>query len=50
VVEGIREAGLPLAESIVDDFAGFDPAFPDPVGSIHLPISPTEPFRKPRGD
>ncbi|MEZ5275341.1 MAG: rhamnogalacturonan acetylesterase [Opitutaceae bacterium] len=50
VIEGIREAGLPLAESIVDDFAGFDPAFPDPVSSIHLPVSPTEPYGKPRGD
>jgi hypothetical protein len=50
VIEGIREAGLPLAQSIVDDFSGFDPAVPDPVDSIHLPVSPTDAFQKPRGD
>lgn len=40
VVQGIRDAGLPLARFISADVTGFDPARPDPVDAFHLPASP----------
>jgi lysophospholipase L1-like esterase len=40
IVQGIREAKLPLADLIADDFAGFTPAQPDPPESFELPPSP----------
>ena len=39
VVQGIRDAGLPLAALIADDFAGFDPAHPDSPDTFALPAS-----------
>ena len=39
VVQGIREAHLPLADQIVEDFTGFDPAHPDFPESFKLPAS-----------
>ena len=39
VVQGIRDAKLSLASSIVDDFAGFDPSRPDPPETFALPPS-----------
>jgi lysophospholipase L1-like esterase len=40
VVQGIRDANVPLAKFIVADFVGFDPAKPDPVDTFNLPPSP----------
>jgi lysophospholipase L1-like esterase len=39
IVAGIRQAKLPLAKFIVDDFTGFDPAHPDPVDQFQMPAS-----------
>jgi len=39
VVQGIRDAHLPLADQIVGDFTGFDPAHPDSPESFKLPAS-----------
>jgi len=49
VVEGIRQAKLPLAKHISDDFKGFDPAHPDPVDSFQMPASPHSSSEKPLG-
>ena len=40
VVQGVRNAQLPLASAITDDFAGFDPAHPDAPETFDLPASP----------
>jgi lysophospholipase L1-like esterase len=39
VVQGIRDAHLPLASLIADDFKGFDPAHPDSPDAFQLPAS-----------
>jgi lysophospholipase L1-like esterase len=50
VVQGIRDAKLDLARFIVDDFAGFDPARPDPAESFAIAPSPRRPTETPRGN
>ncbi len=40
VVQGIRDARLPLAQAIVPEFAGFDPAHPDAPETFRLAASP----------
>jgi hypothetical protein len=40
VIQGIRDAHLPLAACIADDFTGFDPAHPDSPDTFTLPASP----------
>lgn len=40
VVQGIRDAHLPLADQIVDDLPPFDPAHPDSPATFALPASP----------
>jgi lysophospholipase L1-like esterase len=50
IVQGIRDNKLDLARFIVDDFAGFDPAKPDPVESFSLPASPGRMTEAPRGN
>ena len=49
ILEGIKQAKLPLAEFIVDDFKDFDPAHPDPVASFTMPASPAHSKEKPLG-
>jgi lysophospholipase L1-like esterase len=49
VVEGIKQAKLPLAKHIVDDFKDFDPAHPDPAASFTMPASPVYSKEKPLG-
>jgi lysophospholipase L1-like esterase len=39
VAQGIRDAQLPLAARLADDFAGFDPAHPDSPEVFTLPAS-----------
>ncbi len=39
VIQGIRDAHLPLAALIADDFIGFDPAHPDSPEAFALPPS-----------
>jgi lysophospholipase L1-like esterase len=50
VIQGIRDAHLPLAQHIVDDFQGFDPAHPDAPASIAIPPSPVSTDERPRGN
>ncbi|MDR3458384.1 MAG: rhamnogalacturonan acetylesterase [Verrucomicrobiae bacterium] len=50
VVAGIQSARLPLAQSIVADFSGFDPAKPDAVATFEMPASPTASTDKPLGN
>ncbi|HYP17748.1 MAG TPA: rhamnogalacturonan acetylesterase, partial [Opitutus sp.] len=40
IVQGIRDARLPLAQHLVDDVAAFDPAHPDSPDTFALPASP----------
>ncbi|MBC2607971.1 rhamnogalacturonan acetylesterase [Pelagicoccus albus] len=40
VIEQVSKSKLPLAELIVDDFAGFDPASPDDVDTFDMAASP----------
>ena len=50
VVAGIKQAKLPLARSIVDDFGDFDPAKPDAVATFEMPASPNASQEKPLGN
>jgi len=50
VVEGIKQAKLPLAKFIADDFGNFDPAHPDSVASFEMPVSPMVSQEKPLGN
>jgi hypothetical protein len=50
VVQGIRDAQLPLASAIADDFQGFDPAQPDAPEAFALPASPQRSAVSPRGN
>ncbi len=50
VVQGIRDAKLPLADLIADDFAGFDPAHPDSPDTFTLAPSPLRSDVRPRGN
>ncbi|MES1167475.1 MAG: hypothetical protein ABUL68_05670, partial [Pseudomonadota bacterium] len=52
IVLGIKQAGLPLAKFIVDDFGNFDPAHPEPTpATFMVPPDPRPPGggRGPRG-
>lgn len=49
VVLGLRDAKVPAAAFIVDDFA-FDPAHPDPVAAFAVPPSPHHTAQRPLGD
>jgi lysophospholipase L1-like esterase len=50
VVAGIRQAKLPLANSIIPNFGRFEPAKPDPVATFKMPASPRESGERPLGD
>jgi lysophospholipase L1-like esterase len=50
VMTGIRKSGLPLAESIAEDFPHYDPAKPDSVHDFEMPLSPSSSVEKPLGD
>ena len=49
VVQGIRDANLPIARAIIDDFTPFDPAHPDSPDTFSLPASPARSNLAPRG-
>lgn len=49
IVLGMRDAKLPVARHVVDDFA-FDPARPDPVAAFAVPPSPGRTQERPLGD
>ena len=50
IVQGIAESGLGLAKEIVPGFKGFDPAQPDPLESVRIPVSPGPEGQKPLGN
>ena len=50
IIQGIRDAQLPLAAAIASDFTGFDPAHPDAPESFVLPASPQRSDVVPRGN
>ncbi len=50
IIEGIKQAKLPLAESIVDDFGDFSPSKPDAVATFLMPVSPVKSADKPLGN
>ncbi len=50
IAEGIRQNKLPLAGFLADDFAGFDPAKPDPMAGFNVPESPMRSDKKPDGN
>ena len=50
VAQGIRDAGLPLADALADDFTGFDPTRPDDPATFSLPASPLRSDVRPRGN
>jgi lysophospholipase L1-like esterase len=49
VVQGIRDARLPLARHLAADAAPFDPSRPDPPAAFALPPSPAGPVARPAG-
>ena len=50
IVEGIRQAKLPLATHLQDGLPEFDPSHPDPIEDFKLPPSPGAPGSKPDGN
>jgi lysophospholipase L1-like esterase len=50
IAQGIRDARLPLAEALADDFTGFDPAKPADPAAFRLPASPQRSDLRPRGN
>ena len=50
IVQGIRDAGLPLAQFITEDFKGFNPARPDDPETFVLAPSPQRSDVAPRGN
>lgn len=49
IVEGIKANKLGIAKFLVDDVPPFDPAYPDPVESWSLLVSPKRTAIKPEG-
>lgn len=49
VVEGIRENGLDIVQSILDDLPDYDPACPDPLETWHFSESPNTSSDRPDG-
>jgi lysophospholipase L1-like esterase len=49
VVEGIREAKLPLVKYLVNSLPRFDPAHPDPVAKFAVPAEPKGAVQRPYG-
>jgi lysophospholipase L1-like esterase len=49
VAQSIRDLKLPLAESLVDGLAPFDPSNPDPFDSVNIPASPKSDPTQPAG-
>lgn len=50
VAQAIRDANLPLAAQLADDFTGFDPTQPDAPESFALPASPARSSAPLRGN
>ena len=50
VVQGLKDNKVDLAQYIVDDFKGFDPAKPDPVDTFSIPAGPSTFNLRPLGN
>lgn len=50
VLQGMRDAKLPIASHIRKDLPRFDPAKPMPLADFHVPPSPTYTDQRPLGD
>lgn len=50
IVVGLRQAKLPVAAFVADDFGQFDPAHPDPVAAFAVPATPGFTNLRPLGD
>lgn len=50
IVVGMRQAKLPAAAFVADEFGQFDPAHPDPVEAFAVPASPGFTNERPLGD
>lgn len=50
VVQSIRDLKLPLADTVVDDFTGFDPHQPDFFETVSIPASPRFDLTQPAGN
>jgi lysophospholipase L1-like esterase len=50
IVEGIKQAKLPIARFLTDDTPPFDPAHPDPIASFDVPAEPMGNAPRPYGD
>ena len=47
IVEGIKQAKLPIAKFIIDGLPPFDPAHPDPVDKFDIPAEPPASAQRP---
>lgn len=50
IATGLRQAKLPVAAFLADDFKPFDPTNPDPVEAFAVPSSPNFSNQRPLGD
>jgi hypothetical protein len=50
ILNGLRDAKLPLASWIVNDVGAFDPSKPDPVATFAIPPSSKQTTGRPLGD
>jgi lysophospholipase L1-like esterase len=50
IAQGIKDAKLPLASHITDDFHGFNPAHPDPIAAFDVPAEPSRATARPYGN
>ena len=50
VVQGLRDARLPIASHIRKDLGVIDPAKPTPLAQFKVPASPTYTDQRPLGD
>jgi lysophospholipase L1-like esterase len=50
IVEGIRQARLPLGKYLAADAPRFDPAHPDPLDNFDIPAEPRGPLVRPYGN
>jgi lysophospholipase L1-like esterase len=50
VAQGLRDARVPAARYLSEEFTGYDPRKPDPASAFKVPASPTAPAERPLGD
>ncbi len=50
MIEGIKKAGLPIANYLRSDYSGYNPAHPDALDSFKWNDSPFTEIEKPDGN